>query len=100
MNNDKYFLIVPASGVGKRMESTTPKQYLRLENGLTIIDQCLKTILEINSISGFVVALSNTDSFLPAKHHSPLTKNKPKPWILVATEDKLRNSIDFILISQ
>ena len=63
MNNDKYFLIVPASGVGKRMESTTPKQYLRLENGLTIIDQCLKTILEINSISGFVVALSNTDSF-------------------------------------
>ena len=53
MNNDKFFLIIPASGVGKRMESSTPKQYLRLENGLTIIDQCLKTILEINSISGF-----------------------------------------------
>ena len=63
MNKDKYFLIVPASGVGRRMGSSTPKQYLRLENGLTIIDQCLKTLLEINLISGFVVALSNTDSF-------------------------------------
>ena len=63
MNKDKYFLIVPASGVGRRMGSSTPKQYLRLENGLTIIDQCLKTLLEINLISGFVVALSSTDSF-------------------------------------
>ena len=63
MNKDNYFLIVPASGVGTRMGSSTPKQYLRLENGLTIIDQCLKTLLEIKLISGFVVALSSTDSF-------------------------------------
>mgnify|MGYP006421977257 FL=1 len=68
MNKDKYFLIVPASGVGTRMGSSTPKQYLRLENGLTIIDQCLKTLLEIKLISGFVVALSSTDSFFQSSH--------------------------------
>jgi len=68
MNKDNYFLIVPASGVGTRMGSSTPKQYLRLENGLTIIDQCLKTLLEIKLISGFVVALSSTDSFFQSSH--------------------------------
>jgi len=47
MNKDKYFLIVPASGVGTRMGSSVPKQYLKLENGLTIIDQSLKTLLEL-----------------------------------------------------
>ena len=60
MNKDKYFLIVPASGVGIRMGSSVPKQYLKLENGLTIIDQSLKTLLEINLISGFIVSLSRT----------------------------------------
>ena len=68
MNKDNYFLIVPASGVGTRMGSSTPKQYIRLENGLTIIDQCLKTLLEIKLISGFVVALSSTDSFFQSSH--------------------------------
>ena len=68
MNKDNYFLIVPASGVGTRMGSSTPKQYLRLENGLTIIDQCLETLLEIKLISGFVVALSSTDSFFQSSH--------------------------------
>jgi 2-C-methyl-D-erythritol 4-phosphate cytidylyltransferase len=56
MNKDKYFLIVPASGVGIRMGSSVPKQYLKLENGLTIIDQSLKTLLGINLISGFIVS--------------------------------------------
>ena len=68
MNKDNYFLIIPASGVGTRMGSSTPKQYLRLENGLTIIDQCLETLLEIKLISGFVVALSSTDSFFQSSH--------------------------------
>ena len=47
MNKDKYFLVIPASGIGKRMNSEVPKQYLYLENGLTILDQCLKTFLDI-----------------------------------------------------
>ena len=75
MNKDKYFLIVPASGVGTRMGSSVPKQYLKLENGLTIIDQSLKTLLDINLISGFIVSLSRTDSFFKSSsffNHSKL----------------------------
>jgi len=62
MNNDNYYLIIPASGIGKRMKSEIPKQYLQLNNGLTIIDQCLKTLLEVDVISGFVIALSEKDT--------------------------------------
>ncbi|MDC1449458.1 2-C-methyl-D-erythritol 4-phosphate cytidylyltransferase [Candidatus Thioglobus sp.] len=62
MNNDNYYLIMPASGMGKRMKSETPKQYLKLSNGLTIIDQCLKTLLKVDVISGFVIALSEKDT--------------------------------------
>ena len=62
MNNDNYYLIIPAGGIGKRMKSETPKQYLKLSNGLTIVDQCLKTLLEVDTISGFVIALSEKDT--------------------------------------
>ena len=62
MNNDNYYLVMPASGMGKRMKSETPKQYLKLSNGLTVIDQCLKTLLKVDVISGFVIALSEKDT--------------------------------------
>ena len=62
MNKDKYFLVVPASGIGQRINSTIPKQYIILENGLTILDQCLNTILSNDLISGFIVALNKKDS--------------------------------------
>ena len=55
MNVDNYYLVIPASGIGKRMKSEIPKQYLKLGNDLTIIDQCLKTLLEVDEIKGFVV---------------------------------------------
>ena len=72
MKKNKYFLVIPASGIGKRMNSDIPKQYLHLDNGITILDQCLKTFLSIESIAGFVVSLANKDtrfeSSLFAKH--------------------------------
>ena len=61
MHNDNCYLIIPASGSGSRMNSEIPKQYLKLENGLTIVDQCLKTLLGIDQISGCVIALAEGD---------------------------------------
>jgi len=55
------FLIIPASGNGSRMKTTIPKQYLRLENGLSILDQSLKTLLKMDDIIGCVVAISQDD---------------------------------------
>ena len=61
MHNDNCYLIIPASGSGSRMNAEIPKQYLKLENGLTIVDQCLKTLLGIDQISGCVIALAEGD---------------------------------------
>ncbi|SMN17579.1 2-C-methyl-D-erythritol 4-phosphate cytidylyltransferase [uncultured Candidatus Thioglobus sp.] len=44
------------------MKADTPKQYLALDNGLTVLDQTLKTLLNIEKIKGCVIALSKHDS--------------------------------------
>ncbi|CAC9614639.1 2-C-methyl-D-erythritol 4-phosphate cytidylyltransferase (EC 2.7.7.60) [uncultured Gammaproteobacteria bacterium] len=59
---EQCFLIVPASGVGARMNAKKPKQYLRLENGLSVLDQALKTLLGIVQIKGCVVAIAQDDT--------------------------------------
>lgn len=61
MTADQYFLIVPASGIGSRMNTQVPKQYLKLDNGLTVLDQTLKTLLNIEKITGCVVAINQSD---------------------------------------
>jgi 2-C-methyl-D-erythritol 4-phosphate cytidylyltransferase len=99
---------MPASGIGGRMKSEIPKQYLKLGNDLTIMDQCLKTLLEVDKITGFVIALSEKDTLFKSSiyfNHSKMiatTKGgkerfnsvlnalnslakiaKPNDWILV-----------------
>lgn len=59
---NQHFLIVPASGIGVRMNAELPKQYLKLENGLTVLDQTLKTLLGIEQIKGCVVAIAGNDT--------------------------------------
>lgn len=62
MPTDQHFLIVPASGLGSRMKGNTPKQYLKLSNGLSVLDQTLKTLLNIDQINGCVVAIAKNDT--------------------------------------
>lgn len=61
MSTAQYFLIVPASGIGTRMASAIPKQYLKLDNGLSVLDQTLKTLLNIPQIKGCVIAIAEND---------------------------------------
>ena len=76
MPTDNYYLIVPASGIGTRMESDTPKQYIKLNNGLTVLDQTLKTLLNIDYIKGCIVAINENDTTFKnskyAQHHKLL----------------------------
>ena len=74
MNNDNCFLIIPASGIGKRMNESIPKQYLKLANGVSIIDQCLKTLLSLDKITACIVAIANGDE----QFESSLYFNHPK----------------------
>ncbi len=62
MSTDQHFLIVPASGIGSRVGGNTPKQYLKLNNGLSVLDQTLDTLLGVDQIKGCVVAIAKNDT--------------------------------------
>ena len=54
--------VVPAAGVGSRMGSVIPKQYLTL-NGRTVIEHTLSRLLDHPRIAGVCVALSPDDQW-------------------------------------
>ena len=61
----KIWVVIPAAGVGKRMGSDTPKQYLELNNK-TIIEHTLSIFDKHDSISEVVVAISEGDEYWPS----------------------------------
>ncbi len=60
----KYWAIVPAAGVGKRMQADKPKQYLFLA-GKTVLEQTLSRLLQAEVFSAIAVAISKEDPYWP-----------------------------------
>ena len=58
---ERYFAVVPAAGVGQRMGSDIPKQYLTLL-GKTVIEHTIATLLAEPLIERIVIATSAEDS--------------------------------------
>jgi 2-C-methyl-D-erythritol 4-phosphate cytidylyltransferase len=56
--------VVPAAGIGKRMQSDVPKQYLAI-NGRPVLEYTVNTLLHNQNISGLVIALQEDDSCWP-----------------------------------
>ena len=56
----RYWVVVPAAGIGARMQTDIPKQYLPLLNK-TIIEHTLITLLGMDNLEGIVVALHPDD---------------------------------------
>lgn len=54
--------IVPAAGVGKRMRSNIPKQYLEL-NGRPVLEHTVNALLQNDYITGLVIALQHDDGY-------------------------------------
>ncbi len=54
--------IIPASGVGSRMNATLPKQYMKLQ-GKTILEHSLALFLQHEKIQKVIVAVSQADEF-------------------------------------
>jgi 2-C-methyl-D-erythritol 4-phosphate cytidylyltransferase len=60
----KFWAVVPAAGVGKRMNADRPKQYLELA-GKTVIEHTLSRLLRANVFSAVAVAISAEDPYWP-----------------------------------
>jgi 2-C-methyl-D-erythritol 4-phosphate cytidylyltransferase len=61
----RYWLVMPAAGVGRRFGENIPKQYADL-HGRTVIEWSLATFLYDSRCLGVVVALGPHDSFWPS----------------------------------
>src|SRR5688572_10867650 len=57
----RYWAVVPAAGIGSRMVSDAPKQYLPLA-GRTVIDWSLQALLNCASIQRVIVAVAPGDA--------------------------------------
>lgn len=78
-----YFAVVPAAGVGKRMQADRPKQYLPL-GAQTVIEQTLTRLLQAQVFRAIAVAISAEDPYWPTL---PLSNH---PLILTAPGGKER----------
>ena len=61
-HSQKFWAVIPAAGVGKRMGSHIPKQYLPLA-GKTILEHTLSIFLKHPNINGIVVAITQGDPY-------------------------------------
>ncbi|MDD2758682.1 MAG: 2-C-methyl-D-erythritol 4-phosphate cytidylyltransferase [Methylomonas sp.] len=68
--------VVPAAGVGKRMQADRPKQYLPLA-GKTVIEHTLSRLLDSGAFQAVAVAISTEDPYWPelaiSKHPNVIT---------------------------
>lgn len=60
--NHLIWAVVPAAGVGKRMQSSIPKQYLPL-NGRPVLEHTVNLLLDNENIDGLVIALQEDDGY-------------------------------------
>ncbi|AMK77945.1 MULTISPECIES: 2-C-methyl-D-erythritol 4-phosphate cytidylyltransferase [Methylomonas] len=72
----KCWAVVPAAGVGKRMQADRPKQYLPLA-GKTVIEHTLNRLLQSGAFQAVAVAISLEDPYWPeldvSKHPNVIT---------------------------
>ena len=59
-----FWAVVPAAGVGKRMNADRPKQYLELA-GKTVIEHTLLRLLSAKVFTAVAVAISEEDPYWP-----------------------------------
>lgn len=61
----KFTVVVPAAGVGKRMRSSCPKQYLTIENK-TILEHTVQRLLSHDAIAHVIIVLGAHDEYFPS----------------------------------
>ena len=58
----KYWAIIPAAGVGRRMQSDIPKQYMPL-HGRPVIEHTVQRLAQIPVIEKIIIAVSSGDPY-------------------------------------
>ncbi len=61
-DNASVWVVIPAAGVGKRMRSDVPKQYIKIHHK-TVIEHTLECFLYHPAVAGIVIALHSDDPY-------------------------------------
>ncbi|MDA3869062.1 MAG: 2-C-methyl-D-erythritol 4-phosphate cytidylyltransferase [Gammaproteobacteria bacterium] len=64
MNSFSIWAVIPAAGIGRRMQSDIPKQYLQLL-GASVLANTIRRLLAADKISGLAIALRDDDQYWP-----------------------------------
>ena len=62
--NNTVWAVVPAAGIGSRMQADRPKQYLDLD-GKTVLEHTLQRLASHPKIKGIIVAVAESDPWWP-----------------------------------
>lgn len=60
----RFWIVIPAAGVGKRMGAGVPKQYLEVA-GKPVLQHTVERLLAVHRVSAVMVALGADDEFWP-----------------------------------
>lgn len=83
----KFWVIIPAAGIGARMNADCPKQYLMLA-GKTVLEHTLDCFIHHPRISGVMVAIADHDTHWPG-----LQFKTERPVITVKGGDERCHSV-------
>ncbi|WP_022951885.1 2-C-methyl-D-erythritol 4-phosphate cytidylyltransferase [Leucothrix mucor] len=62
--DESVWLVIPASGVGKRMAAECPKQYLKLHDK-TILEHTISRFTQLPQLQGVLIVVSEADEYWP-----------------------------------
>lgn len=66
---ERVWLVLPAAGVGSRMQADCPKQYLTI-NQRYLIDHTLNSVLSYAQFAGIALVLSEQDGYWPHSEYA------------------------------
>ncbi len=92
--NSKYWALVPAAGMGRRLGSTRPKQYLKL-HGQEVLAWTLQTLATADFIEKIVLVLHPDDSYFA----SYLAQKFPQVLVVLGgdeRQDSVANGLSFL----
>jgi len=98
-DSQSVWVVIPAAGIGKRMQNDIPKQYLKINNK-TIIEHTLDCFISHPAIAGVIVVL-NTDDFYWKKNK---LNTKPSQIPIYTVEggsersDSVMQGLDYLLM--
>ena len=95
---NKVWVVLPAAGVGARMQADRPKQYLPLL-GKTVIEHTLACFAEHPAVAGIVVAITDGDPYWAELTSTSLSERRNVHTASGGREraDSVLNALDYLV---